>query len=69
MATEIHATEFESKCPLLVDEVFENRTEFVVTKRGRPIARLVPIYEPEPVDGSVRVLVDNEELLFSTGEV
>ena len=69
MATEIRASEFKSTCLSLLDEVFEKRTEFVVTKRGRPVARLVPIDEPQPVEGSVRVMVEHEELLFSTGEV
>ena len=69
MATEIRASEFKSTCLSLLDEVFEKRTEFVVTKRGRPVARLVPIDEPHPVEGSVRVVVEDEELLFSTGEV
>ena len=69
MATETRASEFKSTCLSLLDEVFEKRTEFVVTKRGRPVARLVPIDEPQPIEGSVRVVVEDEELLFSTGEV
>jgi prevent-host-death family protein len=68
MATEIPASEFKATCLALLDEVSENRHEFVVTKRGRPVARLVPIDEPDPVEGSVRVIVQDERLLFSTGE-
>ncbi len=68
MAKEIRASDFKATCLALLDEVAETRQEFVVTKRGRPVAKLVPIDEPAPLAGSVTVLVDDDELLFSTGE-
>ena len=37
------ATEFRAKCLGLIDEVAEAGREIVITKRGRPVARLVPI--------------------------
>ena len=45
--TEIGATEFKAKCLELMDRVASRRETFVITKRGRPVARLVPI-ESEP---------------------
>jgi prevent-host-death family protein len=39
----IPATEFKAKCLELMDRVAERRESFVITKRGRPVARLVPM--------------------------
>lgn len=68
MATEIRASDFKATCLALLDEVADHRAEYVITKRGRPVARLVPIDEARSVIGSVRVVVDDDALLFSTGE-
>ena len=38
----IPAGEFKTHCLRLMDEVAEQRREIVITKRGRPVARLVP---------------------------
>ena len=40
---EIAAGEFKAKCLKLMDAVQEEGTEFVITKRGKPVAKLVPI--------------------------
>ena len=37
------ATEFKARCYRLMDEVGETGREIVITKRGRPVARLVPV--------------------------
>ena len=37
------ATEFRAKCLGLMDEVAETGREIVITKRGKPVARLVPV--------------------------
>lgn len=45
MATEgrtVSATEFRARCYRLMDEVAETGREIVITKRGKPVARLVP---------------------------
>ncbi len=34
---------FKQGCLAVLDEVAQGKTEVVVTKRGRPVARLVPI--------------------------
>ncbi len=40
---EIGAGAFKQVCLALLDEVAESNTEIVITKRGRPVARLVPM--------------------------
>lgn len=45
----IAAGEFKAHCLRLIDEVASRRTEIVVTKRGKPLARLVPV-DGEPAD-------------------
>jgi prevent-host-death family protein len=45
----IAAGEFKAKCLHLLDEVAQQRTSLVITKRGKPIAKLVPVDEA-PVD-------------------
>ena len=60
----IAAGEFKAKCLHLLDEVAEGRASLVITKRGKPVAKLVPIDAPEPVDifgcmaGTIRILGD-----------
>ena len=50
MATmmEIPAGEFKAKCLQLMDQVARSRESIVITKRGKPVAKLVPPDEPEP---------------------
>lgn len=67
----IPASQFKAKCLALLDQVAETKVEFVITKRGRPVARVVPANEPvtrRSLKGSVTILTDREEELFSTGE-
>lgn len=68
-ADEIGATEFKARCLALLERVAQERMEYVVTKRGRPMARIVPIEEARPLDGSVTVLVDSDEQWFSTADL
>ena len=39
------AAEFKARCLKLMDRVRETGVEFVVTKHGRPVAKLVPYTE------------------------
>lgn len=65
----IPAGEFKQKCLALLDRVSETGESLVVTKRGRPVARVVPVESPPaPIRGSLRVLIEDENELFSTGE-
>jgi prevent-host-death family protein len=42
----IPATEFKAKCLDLMDRVAERRDTYVITKRGKPVAKLVPADPP-----------------------
>jgi len=64
----IPAGRFKAECLRLLDEVAESGETIVVTKRGKPVAKLEPLEEPPSLKGSVVYLVDDDELLFSTGE-
>ncbi len=44
-ARTIKASEFKARCLKLMDEVAENGEEIVITKNGRPTARLVAYRE------------------------
>jgi prevent-host-death family protein len=59
----IAASEFKAKCLALLDEVAETRQELIVTKRGKPVARVVPAEEPRSLVGTVKFLVSDEELI------
>lgn len=41
------AAEFKARCLELMDRVREARVEYVVTKHGEPVAKLVPYSPPE----------------------
>ncbi|HZI97452.1 MAG TPA: type II toxin-antitoxin system Phd/YefM family antitoxin [Actinomycetales bacterium] len=65
----IQASIFKARCLALIDEVARSRTSIVVTKRGRPVARLVPLDdEPAPTLGSVTLLAEDDEAYYATGE-
>jgi len=46
-AQQIAAAEFKARCLELMDRVRETGAEYIVTKHGRPVARLVPVRERE----------------------
>ena len=57
----ITAARFKAQCLALLDEVAETRQPLTVTKRGRPVATLVPVAGPArrgSLRGSVRVKGD-----------
>jgi prevent-host-death family protein len=47
----INASDFKARCLRVLDDVQATRTEIVITKRGKPVARLGPI---GPARGSLR---------------
>lgn len=62
----VPAGKFEERCLALLDQVSETGISIVVTKRGRPVARVVPIdSSPRSLAGSVRLLTTDEEDLFT----
>ncbi len=64
----IKASEFKARCLALLDEVARSRASVVITKHGKPVARLVPLDEATPTYGSVVLLADDEADYFTTGE-
>ena len=40
---EISAAEFKAKCLKLMDEIAKTRKPIVITKRGKPVAKLVAV--------------------------
>jgi prevent-host-death family protein len=45
----IPAAEFKTNCLRLMDEVAKRRLPIVITKRGKPVAKLVPV-DQQPID-------------------
>jgi prevent-host-death family protein len=43
----IKASEFKAKCLAMIDEVEQTRQPLVITKRGRPVAKLIPHQESQ----------------------
>lgn len=60
---EIKASEFKARCLALIDQVADSGESLTVTKRGKPLARLVPMDAPVSMLGSVTYHVDDDELL------
>lgn len=65
-AASVGAAEFKARCLELVDHVKEARAEYVVTRHGKPVARLVPVATETPVSplGSMRDTVVSYERPF-----
>jgi prevent-host-death family protein len=43
------AGEFKARCLAVLDEVAASKRAVVITKRGRPVAKVVPLAQPQPV--------------------
>lgn len=59
----IAAGTFKATCLRLIDEVATTREEIIITKRGKPLAKLVPIDERSPdlfgwLEGTVHITGD-----------
>ncbi|MGD0199259.1 MAG: type II toxin-antitoxin system prevent-host-death family antitoxin [Bryobacteraceae bacterium] len=72
MTKRIAAGEFKAKCLGLLDEVNERRMRIIVTKRGKPVAKVVPINRDldaglfGKMKGTVKILGD---IVEPTGEI
>ena len=68
-ALTIGATEFKAKCLELMDEVHRRkRNSIVITKRGKPYVKVVPVDQPAGpfrgcMKGTVKILGDLTEPL------
>ena len=59
------AAEFKAKCLRVMEEVRKYRTPIVITKKGKPVAKLVPADEPKKslfgcMAGKIRIMGDVE---------
>jgi prevent-host-death family protein len=67
----VSAANFKTNCLRLMDEVAQRRMPIVITKRGKPIAKLVPLSDG-PIDifgrmaGTIKICGD---VIEPTGEV
>ena len=59
---EITATQFKAHCLALLDEAAAGE-EIVVTKHGRPVARVIAAEAPTSLIGSVTYHVDDDALI------
>ena len=65
------AGEFKQTCLRVLDQVARDQIEVTITKRGKPVARLVPLVDRRDREavllaelrGRVRLLVDEAEFL------
>ncbi len=72
----VAAGEFKQGCLAILDEVASSHREVVITKRGKPVARLVPVVSDEQRErevlselrGTARLLVAEEEFLAPLAE-
>ncbi len=68
---EIKASEFKAQCLAILDNV--DADGIIITKRGKPVARLVPISPPTSahligiLKGKGKVRIDPKDDLLSTG--
>jgi prevent-host-death family protein len=67
---EIAAGEFKTHCLSLMEQVKNQHRRFVITKRGKPVAQLVPIDDkPTPVFGFLKGHVQIKgDIVAPTGE-
>jgi prevent-host-death family protein len=65
----IAAGEFKAKCLGLIDEVSETGQELIITKRGKPSAKLIPFQETQKpsfigrLEGIMKINGDPDDLI------
>jgi len=70
----VGATEFKARCLELMDRVAERRETYVITKRGRPVARLIPADAPRRrsvfgcMAGQMEIVGDIDEPVWSEAQ-
>ena len=52
----ISAGEFKAKCLKLMDDVQRQRREIIITKHGKPVAKLVPVKDKEGLSSIIGLL-------------
>ncbi len=67
----IMASRFKAECLAILDQVDQMKISVTITKHGRPVARVVPLADipgARPIRGSIRLVAEEDEAYFSTGE-
>lgn len=64
----IAAGKFKDVCLRTLDEVAATKTPVVITKRGRPVAKLVPCVDPPKPRGLAGSILEETGDPFSTRE-
>ncbi len=69
-ARKVAAGEFKAKCLGLIDEVSETGRELIITKRGKPTAKLIPFPKLEKsksfigrLEGIIEIVGDPDDLV------
>jgi prevent-host-death family protein len=63
------ASRFKAECLAVLDQVQRMKITVIVTKHGKPIARVVPLEDTtEPLMGSVRLVAEDDAAYYTTGE-
>ena len=60
MQTAIAAGEFKAKCLQLLDDVAKQRGTLIITKHGKPVAKLVPVDPEQKLFGALKGSVVDE---------
>jgi prevent-host-death family protein len=69
MEKTIGAGDFKARCLQLLDEVATQREPLIVTKHGKPVARLVPMPPATPLFGALAGSVFEETDLIAAIDV
>ena len=68
MAKSLAAGRFKDRCLQLLDEVSKTKTPLIVTKRGRPVAKVVPYVAAEKSDSLAGSIVRETGDPYGTGD-
>lgn len=69
MQKSVGAGEFKNSCLKLMDTVSKTGVAITVTKRGKPLVRVVPIADASAARSLRGAIVHEADDIFSTGEV
>jgi prevent-host-death family protein len=64
----IPAGAFKQGCLRILDEVAETRQEILITKRGKPVARLVPVKRERECEEEILARLRGSKMLVSERE-
>jgi prevent-host-death family protein len=58
-AKSVGISEFKAKALRMIDETARKGTEYVITKKGKPVARVIPLASSHPsLKGSMKGLIE-----------